>query len=141
MTGPSPLVIRGWTIYAHPLFLAQVETLAQEVEALNRRDPIGFVHKNASKRLAAITKLAFDVIPQDPARPEYRQGNALGPGHKHWFRAKFLAEKQRSAAIAARPGCFSCPPEGPGPGGLPAGGVITPSEGKLQGIPKARRVI
>lgn len=92
MTGPSPLVIRGWTIFAHPLFLAQIETLAQEVEALMGRDPVGFVHKNASKRLAAITKLAFDVIPQDPARPEYRQGNALGPGHKHWFRAKFLQQ-------------------------------------------------
>ena len=37
MTGPSPLVIRGWTIFAHPLFLAQIETLAQEVEVLNAK--------------------------------------------------------------------------------------------------------
>jgi len=48
------------------------------------------VKKNASKRLAAITKLAFDVIPQDPVRPEYRQGNSLGDDRKHWFRAKFF---------------------------------------------------
>jgi hypothetical protein len=38
---------------------------------------------------------------------------------------------------------FMPPPEGPGPRqeGWPAGGVITPSEGKLQGTLKARRVI
>jgi toxin YhaV len=50
------------------------------------------VRKNASKRLAAITKLAFDVIPQDPARPEYRQGSTLGGEFKHWFRAKFFQQ-------------------------------------------------
>lgn len=36
------------------------------------------------------TRLAFDVIVQDPTRQEYRQGNTLGDGHKHWFRAKFF---------------------------------------------------
>jgi toxin YhaV len=36
--------------------------------------------------------LAFDVIPQDPARPEYRQGATLGDDHKHWFRAKFFQQ-------------------------------------------------
>lgn len=74
MTGvkPTPLVIHGWTLFAHPLFLAQVDTLAQQVEALKQKDPVGYVKKNTTKRLAAITKLAFDVVPQDPARPEYR---------------------------------------------------------------------
>ena len=89
---PAPLVVHGWTIFVHPLFLAQLEALAAEVEALRRKDPAGYTRKNASKRLAAITKLAFDVIPQDPARPEYRQGGALGDGHRHWFRAKFFQQ-------------------------------------------------
>lgn len=88
----APLLIHGWTVFAHPLFLAQLEVLRQQVEALKQRDPIGYVKKNASKRLAAITKLAFDVIPQDPTRPEYRQGNTLGDAHKHWFRAKFFQQ-------------------------------------------------
>lgn len=88
----APLVINGWTVFAHPLFLAQVEALAKQVEAWRGRDPVGYVRKNASKRLAAIAKLAFDVIPQDPTRPEYRQGNTLGSEHKHWFRAKFLQQ-------------------------------------------------
>lgn len=86
------MVIHGWTVFAHPLFLAQIEALAQQVKALKQKDPAGYVKKNASKRLAAITKLAFDVIPQDPTRPEYRQGGTLGNDHKHWFRAKFFQQ-------------------------------------------------
>ena len=89
---PTPLLIHGWTVFAHPLFLAQIEALLQQVEAAKQKDPIGYVKKNASKRLAAIMKLAFDVIPQDPLRPEYRQGNTLGDDHKHWFRAKFFQQ-------------------------------------------------
>jgi toxin YhaV len=88
----APITIHGWTVFAHPLFLAQLETLTQQVETLRQKDPVGYVKKNASKRLAAITQLAFDVIPQDPARPEYRQGNTLGGHHKHWFRAKFFQQ-------------------------------------------------
>jgi toxin YhaV len=87
-----PWVIHGWTVFAHPLFISQLETLALQVSALQQKDPIGYVKKNASKRLAAITKLAFDAIPQDPTRPEYRQGNTLGDAHKHWFRAKFFQQ-------------------------------------------------
>ena len=92
VTKPAPLVIHGWTVFAHPLFLAQLEALTQQVEALKQKDPTGYVKKNASKRLAAITKLAFDVIPQDPTRTDYRQGSTLGDDHKHWFRAKFFQQ-------------------------------------------------
>lgn len=89
---PESLVVNGWTLFAHPLFLDQLELLTQQVEAFRQKDAIGFVKKNASKRLAAIAKLAFEVIPQDPARAEYRQGNTLGEDHRHWFRAKFFQQ-------------------------------------------------
>ena len=92
MNDNTALVIHGWTIYAHPLFLDQFDALAAQVDALKRKDPDGYVKKNAAKRLAAISKLAFAVIPQDPTRQEYRQGNALGPDNKHWFRAKFFQQ-------------------------------------------------
>jgi toxin YhaV len=88
----SPVVIHGWTVFAHPLFLTQLEALAQQVEVLRRKDAVGYTRKNATKRLAAITKLAFDIIPQDPTRTEYRQGTTLGDDHKHWFRAKFFQQ-------------------------------------------------
>ena len=89
---PTPLLIHGWMVFAHPLFLAQLEALAQQVEAFKQKDPVGYLKKNATKRLAAITKLAFDVIPQDPTRLEYRQGSTLGDDYKHWFRAKFFQQ-------------------------------------------------
>lgn len=92
MTATAPMVIHGWTIFAHPLFLGQLEALAQQVEAQRRKNPAGYAKKNAAKRLAAIARLAFDVIPQDPTRPEYRQGGTLGDEHKHWFRAKFFQQ-------------------------------------------------
>lgn len=86
------MLVHGWRLFAHPLFLAQVQALVQHVETLQRKDPVGYVNKNASKRLSAITQLAFDTIPQDPTRSEYRQGNTLGGQHNHWFRAKFFQQ-------------------------------------------------
>ena len=88
---PAPFVVNRWMVFAHPLFLAQFEAITRQVEGLTQKD-VGFTKKNASKRLAAIAKLAFEVIPQDPARAEYRQGNTLGEDHKHWFRAKFFQQ-------------------------------------------------
>jgi toxin YhaV len=89
---PAPLAIHGWTVFAHPLFMGQVEALVEQVEALKKKDATGYVKKNATKRLAAIARLAFDVIPQDPTRAEYRQGGTLGDDRKHWFRAKFFQQ-------------------------------------------------
>lgn len=84
--------INGWMIFAHPLFLQQVESLIVEVERLKAKDPIGFRKKNATKRLAAIFRLAFEIIPQDPSQAEFRQGLSLGEANKHWFRAKFFQQ-------------------------------------------------
>lgn len=88
----KPLVIHGWTVIAHPLFLAKLDALSAQVEAQRDKDPTGYTKRNTFKRLAAIRRLAFDVIPQDPTKPEYRQGATLGGDHKHWFRAKFFQQ-------------------------------------------------
>ena len=92
MPRQSNVVINGWTIFAHPLFLDEIDTLIEKAEELKSKDPVNYVKKNASKRLAAIAKLAFEVIPADPTIPEYRQGSTLGDDHKHWFRAKFFQQ-------------------------------------------------
>lgn len=93
MTPPSaPLAINGWSLFAHPLFLDQIEVLLTKVEALKAKDPKTWKQKNSTKRLAAITKLVLEDIPEDPARPEYRQGGTLGTERKHWFRAKFYQQ-------------------------------------------------
>jgi toxin YhaV len=88
----APPVINGWRLYAHDLFLEQLESLIGDVERARRRDPENYVRSSSAKRLAAITKLAFDVIPQDPTRAVYRQGGTLGGEYTHWFRAVFFQQ-------------------------------------------------
>jgi toxin YhaV len=87
-----PLIIKGWSIFAHPQFLDTLESLVAQVERFRIKDPIGYTAKDSTKRLAAIVKLAFEIIPQDPVRPEYRKGATLGDEYKHWFRAKFFQQ-------------------------------------------------
>lgn len=81
--------INGWQLFAHPLFLDQIEKLAAAVEKARTKDPRGWRKSASAKLLAAIRQLVFETIPQDPTRPEYRQGGTLGDARKHWFRAKF----------------------------------------------------
>ena len=75
-----------WLHVATPVLLVCVlpKTINQSIRTCQQ--------KNATKRLAAIVKLAFDIIPQDPTLPDYRQGKTLGIEYKHWFRAKFFQQ-------------------------------------------------
>jgi len=88
----KPLVIKGWNVFGHTLFINQLEELMAQVESLRRKDPANYTKKNATKRLAAIVKLTFEIIPQDPTLADYRLGTTLGDTHKHWFRAKFFQQ-------------------------------------------------
>lgn len=83
------IIVNGWTLYAHPLFLEQLERLTTAVERAKAKDPKGYASTANAKLLAAMRKLMLETIPVDPARPEFRQGGTLGPSRKHWFRAKF----------------------------------------------------
>jgi toxin YhaV len=89
---PKELVVKGWCLLAHPLFLEQLESLVVEVKKHQRKNPAHYKEKNSTKRLAAIIKLIFQKIPEDPTLPEYRQGATLGHDYKHWFRAKFFQQ-------------------------------------------------
>ena len=86
------MIIHGWKVFGHKLFLNQLEELIEQVEGLHKKDPENYTKKNAAKRLAAIVKLAFDIIPQAPTLSDYRQGKTLGKDHKNWFRAKFFQQ-------------------------------------------------
>jgi len=89
------IVADGWQLFAHPLFLDQVERLAAAVERTRKKDPDGYRGTANAKLLAAMRELMFTTIPQDPTRPEYRQGGTLGAGRRHWFRAKFGGQRFR----------------------------------------------
>ena len=88
----APLVVNGWSIYAHPLFLDQLEGLIEQVEARKARDPKTWRKKNSTKRLAALFKLVTEAIPADPGAAAVRQGGTLGDHRKHWVRAKFFQQ-------------------------------------------------
>ena len=83
------MVVDGWTIFAHPLLLDQIERATAAVEAARAADPEGYRGTAQAKLLAMLSRLIFETIPADPTRPEYRQGDTLGQARKHWFRAKF----------------------------------------------------
>ena len=91
MTSPT-IEINGWTIYAHPLFLDQLDEMIAKVELAKAKDPLGYKNKRPAKLLAAVMKVAFEDIPSDPTRADYRQGGTLGASYKHWFRATFLQQ-------------------------------------------------
>jgi len=80
---------QSWRLFVHPLFEAQLERLTKRVERLASKDPQGYRSHPATRLLATITHYIREVIPRDPNSPAFRQGNALGPANRHWFRAKF----------------------------------------------------
>lgn len=85
----------GWRLYAHPLFLDQLERLLGAVERAKRSDPQGWRGKADARLLAALRGLVLDRIPRDPLAAEFRQGNTLGRDRRHWFRAKFGGNRFR----------------------------------------------
>jgi toxin YhaV len=97
---PSPdaspiVVVKGWSLYAHPVFIDQFQTLLEEVEELRKANPDGYRDKKKTKLLAAIFKMALEVIPQDPANRVFWLGNTLGAEYRHWHRGKFFEGRYR----------------------------------------------
>lgn len=86
---------QGWHLFAHPLLLDQLDRLVAAAERARRADPAGW-RGNANVRLLAnLRDLMFDRVPHDPLGSAFRQGNTLGPAHRHWFRAKFGGNRFR----------------------------------------------
>lgn len=83
---PKGVDVLGWTILAHPLFLAQIERLISAAEA--ERSGLTADAGSNTKLLGHLLDLAFDRIPRDPGNPNFRHGGALGKDRKNWFRAK-----------------------------------------------------
>ena len=83
------MIVNGWTIFIHPLFLDQIDRLVAGVDRDRRKNPDNYKTKPNAKLLKSIATIAFDRIPQNPADPRYRLGGTLGAPHKHWFRDKF----------------------------------------------------
>lgn len=83
------VAVQGWDQFAHPLLLDQLDKLVAAVERERAKKPKSYQSGANAKLLAALQRLIFEVIPEDPSRAEYRQGSTLGADRKYWFRAKF----------------------------------------------------
>jgi toxin YhaV len=82
--------VNGWTLLFHEAIIGQVKNLAAAYARAHKSDPKKFKANANAKLFAGVAKLMLDLIPLDPSRPEYRQGNTLGKEYRHWFRAKFF---------------------------------------------------
>jgi toxin YhaV len=84
------MLVNGWTLLFHDAIVLQLSKLSEAAQRARKSEPKTFKSNSNVKLLAAIAKLMFEIIPADPGRSDFRQGNTLGPEYRHWFRAKFL---------------------------------------------------
>ena len=85
----------GWRLFGHPLLRDQLDKLIAATEHARRSDPAGWQGNTNVKLLAALRDLMLDRVPRDLLAAGFRQGNTLGPEHRHWFRAKFGGNRFR----------------------------------------------
>jgi toxin YhaV len=85
----------GWALFAHPLFLDQLDRLTAAATRARRTDPKNWQANANVKLLAALRELVLNRVPRNPLAAEYRQDNTLGGEKRHWFRAKFGANRFR----------------------------------------------
>jgi toxin YhaV len=85
----------GRTLFAHPLFLDQLDRLTAAAVRAKRADRKGWQANANVRLLAALRELVLERVPRNPLAAEFRQGNTLGAENRHWFRAKFGANRFR----------------------------------------------
>ena len=84
----KPVVINGWSLYAHPAFKEYMRKLAIAVRKIKERNPDSWERSNIVSLYKAIVRSCLVKILSNPANRRYRQGNMLGKSYKHWFRTK-----------------------------------------------------
>lgn len=82
----------GWVLLFDSHFESQYQILTAKVERAAHRLGPEIEHSNHFKRLVAIRKLVFEVIPANPAHKDFALGNTLSTKYKSWRRAKFFQQ-------------------------------------------------
>lgn len=78
----------GWNLLFHACLTEQLQKLEAAASRAKAQDPAGFESNANVKLFDALATLILEVVPGDPNRDEYRQGNTMGPAFRHWRRAK-----------------------------------------------------
>lgn len=72
----------------HECLVEQLQKLYVAVEKTRKQNPQDYKSNANVKLFAALSKLIFEDVPDDPNRKEYRQGNTMSSAFRHWRRAK-----------------------------------------------------
>ena len=84
----------GWKIYFWTLFDEHWRAIrlavAAKKNALNRGEITQkeYLGDKTVSLFAALVEIVHNVVPLDPSKAEFRQGNTLGSENKDWFRVK-----------------------------------------------------
>jgi toxin YhaV len=78
----------GWNLLFHQCLIAQLRKLKVASQRAQAQDPEGFESNANFKLFNALSQLILETVPREPNRDDYRQGNTMGPGFRHWRRAK-----------------------------------------------------
>ena len=79
----------GWEIWFGELFDARWRALREQVKHLKATlDAKAFQAHPDAKRFAALVNIVHEVVPSDPAAPQFLLGNTLGAEHRGWRRVK-----------------------------------------------------
>jgi toxin YhaV len=78
----------GWNLLFHDCLIEQLQKLEAAALRAKAQDPAGFKSNANVKLFDALAKLILEVVPSDPNRDEYRQGNTMGAAFRHWRRSK-----------------------------------------------------
>jgi len=72
----------------HECIVGQLQKLGAAAHRAQMQDPQGFEGNANVKLFKALSHLILEVVPGDPNRDDFRQGNTMGPEFRHWRRAK-----------------------------------------------------
>ncbi len=78
----------GWTLLFHEGVIDQLRKLWAAAQRAEHKAPQASDSNANVKLFRALSQLIMEVVPSDPSRDEFRQGNTMGPAYRHWRRAK-----------------------------------------------------
>jgi toxin YhaV len=80
---------QGWTLWFTELFDARWRTLRARVKHLRvTLNASAFKAHPDVKLFAALVDVVHDLVPANPAAPQFLLGNTLGPQYRGWRRVK-----------------------------------------------------
>lgn len=90
---PATAAYQGWTLLAHPGFVAKLETFVAILEKTKARYPDTWQQKAIAQSLKSLTHKMLVEIPASENFSEYRHGGKLGKSsrqssYRNWYRAK-----------------------------------------------------